>query len=98
MEEVMEEEVMSVWLQAAHGVVSQSADFFVALPLSEAPGETLLNHLLLVPDARPSSQYERNQSFPAARVVLKPLLVVSVVLVGSGPDGAGGEESEGEGG
>lgn len=43
------------------------------------------------------SQEERDESFPGARVVLKPLLVVSVVLVGSGSDGAHGEEGESKG-
>lgn len=79
---------------------------------------------------RPPSQDEGDESRPGARVVLKPLLVVSagpqddrlksccnkksgklpavlltnqitelpVVLAGSGPNGADGEEGEGEGG
>lgn len=47
--------------------------------------------------ARCSSQDEGNDGFPGARVVLEPLLVVSVVHAGSGPDAADGEEGEGEG-
>lgn len=45
-----------------------------------------------------SSEEEGDDRSPAARVVLKPLQVISVVLAGPGPDGADSEEGEGEGG